>query len=187
MVKQESTRIAFTEAMSEMCETREDTLMVCADSVKVVKADDYKEKYPNRIVDVGIAEQNAVAAAAGLAACGMIPYVATYAGFIAMRACEQVRTFCAYPGLNVKFVGANGGMAAGEREGVTHQFFEDIGIMRTIPGITIFVPADANQVKQAVIAAADINGPVYIRIGSGRDPVVYDKKVKFCSRENKCN
>ena len=89
-----------------------------------------------------------------------------------MRACEQVRTFVAYPGLNVKFIGANGGMASGEREGVTHQFFEDIGIVRTIPGITVVVPADASQVKAAVRAVVTTEGPCFVRIGSGRDPVV---------------
>lgn len=89
-----------------------------------------------------------------------------------MRACEQVRTFVAYPRLNVKMIGANGGMRGGEREGVTHQFFEDIGILRTIPGITVVVPADGDQVAAATKAVAQIDGPAFIRIGSGRDPVV---------------
>ena len=87
--------------------------------------------------------------------------------------------FVAYPGLNVKFIGANGGMAGGEREGVTHQFFEDLGIMRTIPGITVVVPADAGQVAKAVKAVAEIDGPAYIRIGSGRDPVVFENGTHF--------
>jgi transketolase len=140
----------------------------------VVKAEAFREKYPDRFFDVGIAEQNAVCVAAGLASCGLIPFLATYSGFITMRACEQVRSFVAYPGLNVKFIGANGGMAAGEREGVTHQFFEDIGIVRTIPGINVVVPADASQVKEAVRAVVKVEGPCFIRVGSGRDPVVTD-------------
>jgi len=179
MIKKQSTRIAFTEGLMEVAAEKPETVLVCSDSIKVVKAEPFMEKYPERYFDVGIAEQNAVGCAAGLAASGLMPFLATYAGFITMRACEQIRTFVAYPGLNVKFIGANGGMASGEREGVTHQFFEDIGIMRTIPGITVVVPADAGQVKQAVKAVANIEGPAYIRIGSGRDPVLFENDEPF--------
>jgi transketolase len=96
-----------------------------------------------------------------------------------MRACEQVRTFVAYPGLNVKFIGANAGIFGGEREGVTHQFFEDLAILRSIPGITVVVPADAAEVRQATRAIATAKGPAYLRIGSGRDPVVVDPPRPF--------
>lgn len=179
MIKKENTRVAFIEGLMELAKEDPNIVLVCADSVLAVKAKPFIEAYPDRFFEVGIAEQNAVACAAGLASCGLTPYFATYAGFITMRACEQVRTFVAYPGLNVKLIGANGGMASGEREGVTHQFFEDIGIMRTISGITVIVPADASQVKQAVKAVAKVKGPAYIRIGSGRDPVVFDKDELF--------
>jgi transketolase len=172
--KQANTRVAFRDTLMELAAKDERIVLVCADSALVVKAGDFQEKYPDRFFDVGIAEQNAVCVAAGLASCGLIPFLATYSGFITMRACEQIRTFVAYPNLNVKFVGANGGMASGEREGVTHQFFEDVGIVRTISGIDIVVPADASQVREAVRAVARIEGPCFIRIGSGRDPVVTD-------------
>ena len=172
MATQENTRIAFRDALIELAENDARYVLVCSDSGLVIKAQPFIEKFPDRIFDVGIAEQNAVGVAAGLASCGLIPFFATYAGFITMRACEPVRTFVAYPGLNVKFIGANGGMGSGEREGVTHQFFEDIGIARTIPGITIVVPADASQVSAATKAVAQKEGPAFIRIGSGRDPVV---------------
>ena len=178
-MKTKSTRIGFTNGLMEAAEKRDDIALVMADSLMVVKAVPFVEKYPERTVDVGIAEQSAVNVAAGLASAGMVPFMATYAGFITMRACEQVRTFVAYPHLNVKLVGANGGIAGGEREGVTHQFFEDIAILRAIPGMTILVPADADQVQKAVVAAADWEGPVYIRIGSGRDPVVYEEDMPF--------
>jgi transketolase len=178
-MKQENTRIAVTETLMELASKDPEIVLVCSDSLLVIKAKPYVDKYPQRFIDVGIAEQNAVCCAAGLASCGLIPFVATYAGFITMRACEQVRTFVAYPGLNVKMIGANGGIAAGEREGVTHQFFEDLGILRTIPGITIVVPADAGQVREAVKAVAYTAGPAYIRIGSGRDPVVFEKPLRF--------
>jgi transketolase len=173
-----NTRIAFIESLTEIVEQDPKAVLVCADSVLVVRGKPFAEKYPGNFFDVGIAEQNAVACAAGMAACGLVPFVATYAGFITMRACEQVRTFVAYPGLNVKLVGANGGISAGEREGVTHQFFEDVGIVRTIPGLTVVVPADAEQVRQATKAIHKVRGPAYMRIGSGRDPIV-DCNVPF--------
>jgi transketolase len=166
------TRTAFMQSLMEIAAVDPKTVLVCADSRLVVRGSTFISKYPDRFFDFGIAEQNAVNCAAGMAACGLTPFVATYAGFITMRACEQVRTFVAYPGLNVKFVGANGGISAGEREGVTHQFFEDVGIMRTIAGITLVVPADPSQVMQATKAIHSIYGPAYLRIGSGRDPVV---------------
>ena len=174
-----NTRIAFIETLAELVQQDPKAVLVFADSVLVVKGKDFIQKYPDHFIDVGIAEQNAVDCAAGLAICGLIPFVATYAGFITMRACEQVRTFVAYPGLNVKLVGANGGIGAGEREGVTHQFFEDIGIMRTIPGITVVVPADADQVRHATRAIHQVAGPAYMRIGSGRDPVVDCESIPF--------
>jgi transketolase len=179
MVKTASTRIAVTQGLLELAEKDPGIVLICSDSLLVVKAQPFIEKYPDRFIDVGIAEQNAVGCAAGLASCGLKPFYVTYAGFITMRACEQVRTFVAYPGLNVKMIGANGGMGAGEREGVTHQFFEDLGILRTFPGMTIVVPADASNVKQAVKAVAGMEGPAYIRIGSGRDPVLPDPGEPF--------
>ena len=177
--RQESTRVGFMQGLEALAETDDRILLVCADSLKAMRADPFLAKFPDRVIDVGIAEQNAAAVAAGLAIGGMIPYFATYAGFITMRACEQIRTFMAYPELDVKLVGINGGIAAGEREGVTHQFFEDVAILRAMPNVTILVPADADQARQAAVAAASIPGPVYIRLGSGRDPVVFDDNPAF--------
>lgn len=179
MNKIESTRVGFMEGLDTLAEDDDRIMLVCADSLLAMRATDFVAKHPDRYIEVGIAEQNAAATSAGLAIDGLIPYFATYAGFITMRACEQIRTFIAYPNLNVKLVGVNGGIAAGEREGVTHQFFEDIGILRTIANVTILVPADADQARQATIAAASIPGPVYIRLGSGRDPVVFEKETPF--------
>ena len=179
MVKLGNTRVAFIETLGEIIDQDPKTALVCADSVLVVKGQDFIKQYPNNFVDVGIAEQNAVDVASGMATCGMVPFVATYAGFITMRACEQVRTFVAYPGLNVKLVGANGGISAGEREGVTHQFFEDLGITRTFPGMTVVVPADDDQVRHATRAIHATPGPAYMRIGSGRDPIVDCDDVPF--------
>ncbi|WP_346857767.1 transketolase C-terminal domain-containing protein [uncultured Draconibacterium sp.] len=179
MNKIESTRIGFMQGLETLAEKDDKVMLVCADSLLAMRATEFVEKYPEQYVEIGIAEQNAAATSAGLALEGMIPFFATYAGFITMRACEQIRTFIAYPNLNVKLAGVNGGIAGGEREGTTHQFFEDIGILRTIPNMTILVPADADQARQACIAAASIPGPVYIRLGSGRDPVVFENDTPF--------
>ena len=109
----------------------------------------------------------------------MKPVVVSYAGFLTMRACEMMRTFVAYPGLNVKFVGLNGGMFGGEREGVTHQFYEDLGILRSMPGVKIITPADAGQAYKAASAMLEIKGPVYLRLGSGREPEVFPDDTPF--------
>lgn len=167
-----STRVAFVEALTELMEKDERVYMVSADSVAVFRAQGLLQKYPDRIIEAGIAEGSAVMIAAGLASAGLKPYVCAYAGFLTMRACEQMRTFVGYPGLDIKFFGANAGMCSGEREGVTHQFFEDLGIMRAIPGYTVLAPADADDTKRMVKLAYETKGPVYCRIGSGRDPVV---------------
>ena len=168
-IRIENTRVAVRDALIELAEQDKRHVLLCADSSLVLKAGEYIEKFPDRYIDVGIAEQGAVNVAAGLASTGMVPFLVTYSGFITMRACEQVRSFVCYPNLNVKFVGANGGMASGEREGPSHQFFEDIGILRTLPRMTICVPSNAQQVKDAVKAVAGVHGPAFIRVGSGRD------------------
>lgn len=173
------TREAFAASFMELAEKDPKVVMVSADSVKAARATAFIEKYPNRYFEAGIAEQNAVAMAAGLASCGLKPYVVTYGGFISMRACEQVRTFVAYPGLNVKFVGFNAGLIGGEREGCTHQALEDMGIIRSIPGITLVAPADASEVYHAANAISDIEGPVYLRLGSGREADIFPRDISF--------
>lgn len=173
------TREAFAQAILDMAQTDDRIMFVSPDSLKAMRATKFAEEYPKQYVEVGIAEQGAVAAAAGMAACELVPFVGTYGGFLTMRACEQMRTFVAYPNLNVKFVGINSGLIGGEREGVTHQFYEDVGILSNIPNFTIFTPADGNQTYHAVRAAARLDGPVYVRAGSGREPDVYDKETDF--------
>ena len=176
----QSTRTACIAALAELMETDPGIAVVFADTTKTYLAPDcFLEKFRARIFDVGIAEQHAVGVAAGLSACGLKVFVVSYAGFLTMRACEQVRTCVAYPGLDVKFVGANGGLMGGEREGVTHQFIEDLSIVRTIPGITVVIPADAHQTGLATKALAGMRGPAYLRVGSGRDPVVFDPPASF--------
>lgn len=175
----DSTRIGFRDGLVALAEKRDDIVFVSTDSLKVVKGEPFAKRWPERVIEAGIAEANGVAMAAGLASAGLRPYLCTYAGFLTMRACEQMRTFVGYPRMKVRFVGVNAGLFGGNREGVSHQFIEDIGILRTIPGFTILCPADGGQVKRAVIASVDVDGPVYIRIGSGREVVVFPEDTPF--------
>ena len=173
------TREAFSVALTELTENDSNVVFVSSDSLKAMRAVPYAKQFPSNYIEVGIAEQGAVDVGAGLAYCGITPFIATYAGFLTMRACEQMRTFVAYPNLNVKFIGVNAGLYGGEREGTTHQFYEDVSILSAIPNFTIFTPADPSQTYWAVKAAYDIKGPVYVRAGSGREVDIYDRSTPF--------
>jgi transketolase len=174
-----STRESAIKAIIEAAEQDERIVIVSPDSVLAARAIPFLERFPGRLIEVGIAEQSAVDIAAGLATTGMKPIVISYAGFLTMRACEMIRTFVAYPGLNVKLIGLNGGMLGGEREGVTHQFYEDVGILRSMPGVAVLTPADAHQAYRAAKAMIEQEGPVYLRLGSGREPEVFDAETPF--------
>ncbi len=166
-------------AIQELAREDDKIVIVSPDAVAAARATKFREEFPDRVIEVGIAEQDAVDIAAGLATTGMKPVVVTYAGFLTMRACEMIRTFVAYPGLNVKFIGLNGGMLGGEREGVTHQFYEDVGILRSMPGVKILTPADGQQAYLAARAMMEQDGPCYLRLGSGREPEVFPDGTPF--------
>jgi transketolase len=136
------------------------------------------DEFPDRFIDTGIAEQNMMMVAAGLAAAGKISFAASYSVFTSMRCCEQLRTFIAYPNLNVKVIAGIGGFSAGI-EGVTHVATEDLGIMRCIANMTVLAPADAVTTKMAVKAAAAHDGPVYIRVGRDPSPAMFDETYVF--------
>jgi transketolase len=174
-----STREGFMAGLMDVAPDDPRICFVSADSLKAARAMPFQEKYPDRCFEVGICEQNAAAFSAGLASTGLTPFFCTYATFITMRACEQVRSFIAYPHLNVKLIGLNGGIYGGEREGVTHMTFEEFGFLRSVAGMEIVVPADAGQVRQATRALAQREGPAYMRIGSGREPVIFDDSMPF--------
>ena len=174
-----STREAAVRALIERAGADPRIVVVSPDAMLAGRLVPFRDRYPGRFIEVGIAEQDAVDVAAGMASTGLIPVVVTYAGFLTMRACEMIRTFIAYPGLNVKLIGLNGGMLGGEREGVTHQFYEDVGILRSMPGVAILTPADAGQAYQAAAAMFDVDGPVYLRLGSGREPEVFPEDAPF--------
>lgn len=173
------TREAFAAAIMELADEGKDVYGVFPDSLKAMRAVAFGDKYPERYVECGIAEQGAVDIASGIASTGAVPFVGTYCGFLTMRAGEQMRTFVGYTNQNVKFVGVNAGILGGEREGVTHQFYEDLAFVTALPGFTVFTPADPAQMYHAVKAAMEVEGPVYIRGGSGREVDVYEKDAPF--------
>ncbi len=143
---------------------REDVVVCVADCLKTMSAQDFAAKYPDRLFNFGIAEQNMVMAAAGLAAAGKTPFALSYGVFLSMRTLEQLRSFVCYPHLNVKVVAGLAAYSAGVN-GPTHAATEDMSVMRAIPGMTVIVPADAVAIEKAVKAAANHPGPVYIRLG----------------------
>lgn len=138
----------------------------------------FQQAYPDRYLDCGIAEQNMVGVAAGLALAGKVPFVHSFACFISMRACEQVRTSIAFPRLNVKFVVSHGGVSPGSA-GTTHHSNEDLAIMRAIPNMTVLVPGDSIELRQCIECAIAINGPVYIRLGASDVDDVYSETDHF--------
>ena len=145
MAEFKGTREAFAAALYEMAAENDKVVGVFPDSLKAMRAVPFGETYPDRYIECGIAEQCAVDVAAGLASAGMLPFVGTYCGFLTMRAGEQMRTFVGYTDLNVKFIGVNAGILGGEREGVTHQFYEDLAFVTSIPNFTVLTPADPEQ------------------------------------------
>ena len=163
MVKK-ATRESFGEALTMLAETNPDIVVLDADLAEATKTCIFEKKYPERFIDCGIAESNMIGIAAGLAACGKIPFAASFAMFSAGRDFEQVRNSVGYPHLNVKIAGSHAGISTGE-DGATHQCCEDIALMRTIPGMVVLNPADHYEMLAAVKAAAQHNGPVYIRLG----------------------
>lgn len=179
MAKFKGTREAFAAAMMDLADEGVDVYGVYPDSLKAMRAVSFGDKYPERYVECGIAEQCAVDVAAGMATTGAIPVVGTYCGFLTMRAGEQMRTFVGYTDLNVKFAGFNAGCLGGEREGVTHQFYEDLAFVTALPGFTVLTPADGNQMYKAVRYAVSIKGPVYIRGGSGREADIFPADAPF--------
>ena len=148
--------------------------MLDADLAAATKTGIFKKAYPDRHIDCGIAECNMTGIAAGLATCGKIPFISSFAMFAAGRNFEQVRNSIGYPHLNVKIGATHAGITVGE-DGATHQCNEDIALMRTIPGMTVIVPSDDVEAKAAVRAALEMNGPVYLRFGRAAVPVINDK------------
>lgn len=168
-----ATRESYGNAIKELAAENPDIVVLDADLAAATKTGIFKKAYPERFFDCGIAEANMMGVAAGLAACGKIPFASSFAMFAAGRAYEIVRNSIGYPGLNVKIGATHAGISVGE-DGATHQCCEDIALMRTIPGMTVINPADDIEARAAVKAAAEMNGPVYLRFGRLAAPVFND-------------
>ena len=172
-VIKKATRESYGEALRDLADEYKDLVVLDADLAAATKTAIFKKAHPDRFFDCGIAEANMMGVAAGLAACGKIPFASPFAMFAAGRAFEIVRNSIGYPHLNVKIGATHAGISVGE-DGATHQCNEDIALMRTIPGMTIINPADDVEAKAAVKAALDFNGPVYMRFGRLAVPVIND-------------
>jgi transketolase len=171
-----SLRTAFGEALCEAAAQREDFILLDADVASGTGAKLFVERFPQRVVQFGIAEQNLMAAAAGLASTGLIPVVSTFAVFGVMRAHEQFRTAVAYPRRAVKLCCSHLGLDVGP-DGASAQMLEDLAVTRSIPNVTVLVPADANAMLRAFPLVLDTEGPVYLRIGRSPAPVIHDTSV----------
>ncbi len=168
-----ATREAYGLALAEFGE-KYDLVVMDADLSKSTKTDTFKKKFPDKFINTGIAEANMISTAAGLAACGKTVFASSFAMFAAGRAFEQVRNSVGYPHLNVKIGATHAGISVGE-DGATHQCLEDIGLMRTIPGMVVVSPADAVEARAAVEAAILHDGPVYLRFGRLAVPQIFDR------------
>jgi len=170
---------AACQALCDVAERDPSVWVLTADVMRTTKTQPFAKAFPDRFLNVGIAEQCMVGIAAGLATCGKVPVVAAFASMLSMRACEQIRTDLAYGNLNVKIIASAAGFAAGYA-GPTHHATEDIAILRAMANMTVIVPCDAWETREAVRAALGWPGPVYIRIGGrGKDYTVYPEKVDY--------
>ncbi|MGI6037434.1 MAG: transketolase family protein [Limnochordia bacterium] len=177
-MKKKPTRDGYGEALLQLVESNDQVVVLDADVAKSTRTNWVQEKFPQRFIDMGIAEQDMIGTAAGLALAGMIPYVSTYGVFLAGRGWDQIRTTVCYTDLNVKFGGAHGGISVGP-DGATHQALEEVALMRVLPNMTVIVPCDAEETRKATLAAAAIDGPVYLRFGREAVPVVTDEATPF--------
>ncbi len=177
-VIKKATREAYGAALAELGAVNEKVIVLDADLAEATKTGMFKKAFPERFFDTGIAECNMMGVAGGLATTGYTVFASSFAMFAAGRAFEQVRNTIGYPGLNVKIGATHAGISVGE-DGASHQCCEDIALMRTIPGMTIINPADDVEARAAVFAAAEVNGPFYLRFGRLATPRIYDENYKF--------
>ncbi|MFZ5632800.1 MAG: transketolase family protein [Bacillota bacterium] len=178
MTRKIATREAYGKALAELGGKNSRVVVLDADLSKSTKTADFAGVFPERFFNMGIAEQNLIGTAAGFAAAGKIPFASTFAVFATGRAFEQIRNSVAYTRLNVKIAATHAGVTVGE-DGGSHQSVEDIAVMRSLPNMTVFVPADEAETYGAVEAAAEMEGPVYIRLGRAGAPPVHGEGFRF--------
>lgn len=172
------TREAYGKTVASLGNENKNIVVMDADISKSTRTVYFADEHPDRFVNVGVAEQNMFGIAAGLATCGKTPFCSTYSVFASMRACEQIRTSICYPNLNVKICVSHGGLTPAN-DGVTHQAIEDMGIMRTLPNMTVIMPADWNATTKLVAAAEKMEGPVYMRFTRDKVPDIYGENEEF--------
>ncbi len=172
------TRNGYGEALLELGETNPQVVVLTADLAESTRVLDFGKKYPDRFIECGVAEQNMMGIAAGLAACGKIPFVSSYAVFSPGRSWDQLRVSVGYSNLPVKIAGAHTGVSVGP-DGATHQALEDIAITRVLPNMTVVVPCDSIETKKATLASVQINGPVYFRFAREKTPVITKPESRF--------
>ena len=177
-LKKIATRDGFGDEIVELGKENKNILLVDCDIGKSCKSTKFMKELPEQHVNVGIAEQNGAGVAAGLATCGKIPFVVTYAAFGSMRMCEMIRQEICYTNLNVKIACSHGGVTPAN-DGASHQAIEDMGILRTIPNISVIMPADYNSARKLVRAAAETYGPMYLRFTRDAIPQIYGPDVEF--------
>lgn len=184
-LKKVATRAGFGEEILKLGKENPDILVIDADIGKSCKTGDFRKELSseyhddkNQYVNVGIAEQNAAGVAAGLATCGKIPFVVTYAVFGSLRMCEMIRQEICYPNLNVKIACSHGGLTPGN-DGASHQAIEDMGVLRTLPNMTVIMPADYVAAKKLTRQAAETYGPMYLRFTRDAIPQIYDEDAEF--------
>lgn len=173
-----ATRDSYGNKLASLGELNKKIVVLDADLSAATKTSIFAKKFPERFFNMGIAEQDMISTAAGMATCGQIPYASTFAMFAAGRAYDQIRNSICYPKLNVKICATHSGISVGE-DGATHQMLEDISLMRGLPNMTVLSVSDDTQTKWAVEEISKINGPVYLRLGRLASPVIYDENQKF--------
>ena len=173
-----ATRDAYGKALVKLGQINEQVVVLDADLSKSTKTNDFYKAYPDRFFNMGIAEQNLIGAACGLATAGKIPFASSFAMFATGRAFEIIRNSVAYPKLNVKVCATHAGITVGE-DGASHESIEDIAIMRTVPNMTVLVPADGVEAEQMILEAARVYGPMYVRLGRSAVPTIFDENYKF--------
>ena len=176
-MSEKATRAAYGEALAELGKVNDKVVVLDADLSKSTMTATFQKAFPDRFFNIGIAEANMVDMAAGMSTMGLIPFCSTFAMFGAGRVYEQIRNSIAYPRLNVKLCMSHAGVSVGE-DGASHQCLEDLALMRVIPGMTVICPADASETRKAVFAAAEMEGPVYIRLARLATPV-FEKDYPF--------
>ena len=177
-LKKIATRDGFGDEIVELGKENKNILVVDCDIGKSCKSTKFMKELPEQHINVGIAEQNGAGVAAGLATCGKIPFVVTYAAFGSMRMCEMIRQEICYTNLNVKIACSHGGVTPAN-DGASHQAIEDMGILRTVPNISVIMPADYNSARKLVRAAANTYGPMYLRFTRDAIPQIYGPDVEF--------